>query len=217
MTEPYTVSAPNDPTLKEAKENLLILLNDARKCAEYQYTDNIGRPRSLGIPAMSTALSVLVALGEVLYDQDEKSKRKRIPSDEDSIRRICPKLLSCSDVKKWYYSPALTEEVICDDLWKIRNGIVHAAALPDNIELNANNNWNSNPNGYRRIALLQFIDATEATLNSLDENLPFTPVAKQKGRSLFIITPFDPGAFCSQDDLMRAAGTAGEPRNREIP
>ncbi len=213
MTKMYSPSPQKDPSLKDAKPALLIYLNDARRCAEYRYTDNDGWPRPLGIPAMSAALSVLVALGEILIDRDRSHNNKQ-STDKACIKKIFPILRKCSAGNEWYGELTnSSDDDISTDLWEIRNAIVHAAALPDNFELlPEKGDCRPDNKEYRNIFLLPFIDAVEMTMNSLDDQLPFTPVCRYSRRSLISITAPRQENSSSMGDTMNPAGTAGEPR-----
>jgi hypothetical protein len=123
------IDEPNIQKLKNAADLLLI---EARRCS-------ISRPR-MGVPAMVTAFTVVLAMGEILFQENSissstssTSSQPRIPkpSDREYIEAFC----SGGMTYEWLVDKNDIKQNPIDILTNVRNGLSHVLSLPNNVVL----------------------------------------------------------------------------------
>lgn len=103
--------------LSDVSKSINRYIYEARACARHS-------PDVLGLAAMTTTLSCVVAVGEALIGRTR-------PSDKDCIEAFCDKITDYS----WLLlrNGTATQHITKNVLPRLRNALIHALSLPDDV------------------------------------------------------------------------------------
>ena len=162
-------------TIADAEEAVKVYLEEAEYCADHEYYPG----RVLGFAAMTVALSCVVTMGEALIGRSR-------PTVCECIEAFCREMT----VQDWLVTaPDSNSDDPAQILKRVRNALIHALSLPDDVGLLRDPEDFSVYRSRIKVGIVPrlFVQAVRDTMQSIVTkypNLEFDTSSTAKGRSL---------------------------------